>query len=165
MFYIGGFVQANPLSEGESTHMTGASIVAAIAVYVYAVFFSLSWAGIPWIYASEIYPTVVRSLAISICAATHWLMNFVIARSVPYMISNIHGGAYFLFAACLTLSVPFVWFCLPETKGRKLEDMDILFLDAYRNKFGRIIGGEGSRQEALVDGSSEKEAVIMQERV
>lgn len=43
------------------------------------------------------------------------------------MISNIGYGTYFVFAAMLTLSVPFVWFFVPETKGLSLEDMGVLF--------------------------------------
>lgn len=43
------------------------------------------------------------------------------------MISNIGFGTYFVFAACTTLAVPFVWFMVPETKGMKLEEVDALF--------------------------------------
>lgn len=43
------------------------------------------------------------------------------------MISNIGFGTYFVFAACTTLAVPFVWFMIPETKGMKLEEVDALF--------------------------------------
>ena len=69
----------------------------------------------------------IRSVCVAICTATHWLMNFVIARSVPYMLSNIGFGTYFIFAACLTIAIPFVYFFLPETKGLSLEDTDALF--------------------------------------
>ena len=165
MFYLGAFVNTNTAGSTTTSHKTAGSIVAALAIYVFAVFFSLSWAGIPWIYVSEIYPNCIRSLAVSICAATHWLFNFVIARSVPYMISNIRGGAYFLFAACLTLSIPFVWCCLPETKGRWLEDMEYLFSEATRNRYGRIIGGQGSRHVADDDRDSQKVVVTTEENV
>ena len=36
-------------------------------------------------------------------------------------------GTYFVFASCITLSIPFVYFCLPETKGLSLEEIDVLF--------------------------------------
>jgi hypothetical protein len=45
------------------------------------------------------------------------------------MISNITFGTYFVFAACTTLSVPFVWLMIPETKGLSLEEVDLLFED------------------------------------
>lgn len=44
------------------------------------------------------------------------------------MISNIGFGTYFVFAACTSLSIPFVWFMVPETKGMKLEEVDALFI-------------------------------------
>jgi hypothetical protein len=31
----------------------------------------------------------MRGIGMAVCTATHWLFNFVIARSVPYMVSNI----------------------------------------------------------------------------
>lgn len=43
------------------------------------------------------------------------------------MISNIGYGTYFVFAAFTTLSIPFVYFFLPETKGLSLEEIDVLF--------------------------------------
>lgn len=96
-------------------------------IYVYAVGWCFSWAGIPWIYAAEIFPLRIRSPCISICVAIHWVMNFVIARSAPYMISDIGYGTYFLFAACMTLAIPWVFFFVPETRNISLEDMDELF--------------------------------------
>jgi hypothetical protein len=82
---------------------------------------------VPWIYASEIFPNRIRSACVGICVAVHWIMNFVIARSVPYMITDIKYGTYFLFAACMTLAIPWVYFFVPETKNVSLEDMDQLF--------------------------------------
>lgn len=69
----------------------------------------------------------IRGLGMAICTATHWLFNFVIARCVPYMITNIGYGTYFVFASCITLSIPFVYFCIPETKGLSLEQIESLF--------------------------------------
>jgi len=69
----------------------------------------------------------IRAMGIAICSATHWLLNFVIARTVPYMFTNIGYGTYFVFGSFLTLSIPFVYFFLPETKGLSLEEVDILF--------------------------------------
>lgn len=90
------------------------------------------------------YSLRIRSLCVAICTATHWLLNFVIARSVPYMLTNIGYGTYFVFAACMTLAVPFVYFFVPETKGLSLEDMDALFgvPGADRHLFPRINDAE-----------------------
>ena len=59
-------------------------------------------------------------------------------------LTNIGFGIYFVFAACLTLGVPFVYFFVPETKGLSLEYMDALFgvPGADRHLFPRIDDAE-----------------------
>ena len=135
MWYIGAFVTVSASHHTESTttttassaHLSAGAIAACTLIYIYAIGFCFSWAGVPWIYCSEIFPLRIRGLCIALCTATHWLLNFVIARSVPYMITNIGGGTYFVFASFLTVAVGFVYFCVPETKGVSLERMDALF--------------------------------------
>jgi hypothetical protein len=60
------------------------------------------------------------------------------------MISNIGYGTYFVFAASLTLSVPFVGVFVPEMGGLGLEDMDLLFgvPGADRNLFPQVADEE-----------------------
>ncbi|PVI03025.1 general substrate transporter [Periconia macrospinosa] len=125
MWFIGAYIKiANP---GASPKLTAGGYAAVTFIYIFAVGFCFSYAGVPWIYCAEIFPIRIRGLGMALCTATHWLFNFVIARSVPYMVSNIGYGTYFVFATCLTLSIPFVYFFVPETKGLSLEEIDVLF--------------------------------------
>ncbi|UKZ48227.1 hypothetical protein TrVGV298_002463 [Trichoderma virens] len=127
MWFIGAYIKiAAPPASG-STQITAGGYAAVVMIYVYAIGWCFSWAGIPWIYAAEIFPLRIRSPCISLCVAIHWIMNFVIARSVPYMITNIGYGTYFLFAAFMTIAIPWVFFSVPETKNVSLEDIDALF--------------------------------------
>lgn len=147
MYFIGAYVKISPATvavKGQTPSISAGSYAAAAMIYIYAVAFCFSWAGIPWIYCSEIFPLRIRSICVAITSSTHWLFNFVIARSVPYMISNIGCGTYFFFAAMLTLSVPFVYFFVAETKGLSLEDMDALFgvPGADRHLFPHVEDGE-----------------------
>ena len=54
-------------------------------------------------------------------------MQFIIAKSTPFMITSMGYGTYFFFGASTTVAFFWVWFLLPETKGLSLEDMDIIF--------------------------------------
>lgn len=57
MWSIGGIVKYNPTTTvSKTSSVTASGYSAAVMVYVYAVAFCLSWAGIPWIYCSEIFP-------------------------------------------------------------------------------------------------------------
>jgi hypothetical protein len=154
MWLIGAFVKVQSSTATSSDgSLSGTSYAAAVFIFVFAVSFCFSWAGVPWVICSEIYPLRVRGLCMSICVATHWLFNFVIARSTPYMISNIGFGTYFVFAACTTLAVPFVWFIIPETKGMKLEEVDALF--EGRGLIPRMrlspIADEGSDEKGVIE--------------
>ncbi|CAM1505180.1 Fc.00g108170.m01.CDS01 [Cosmosporella sp. VM-42] len=96
MWYIRAYIKiaAPPTSTtSEEAHITARGYSAVVMIYVYAVGWCFSWAGIPWIYASENFPLRIRSFCISICVAIHWVMIFVIARSVPYMITGIGYGS------------------------------------------------------------------------
>lgn len=129
MWFIGAYIKiASPSAATDTAkHIDGGGYAAIVMIYIYAIGWCFSWAGVPWIYASEIFPLRIRSPCVAICVAIHWIMNFVIARSTPYMINNIKYGTYFLFATFMTIGIPWVYFCVPETKGLTLEDMDHLF--------------------------------------
>ena len=101
-----------------------------VAVYLNAFIICATWQGITWTYASEIFPLDIRMLCVSLTTADTWLGSFIIARSTPYMISDLGYGAYFFFGAILICMGLWAFFCVPETKGITLEEMDALFANS-----------------------------------
>lgn len=101
-----------------------------VAVYLNAFIICATWQGITWTYASEIFPLDIRMLCVSLTTADTWLGSFIIARSTPYMISDLGYGAYFFFGAILICMGIWAFFCVPETKGITLEEMDALFANS-----------------------------------
>jgi MFS family permease len=93
-------------------------------VYIYDVNFSYSFAPIGWVLPAEIFNLGNRSKAISITTSATWFCNFIIGLVTPMMLSTLGWGTYIFFAAFCMLAFLFVWFCVPETKGKSLEDMD-----------------------------------------
>ncbi|KFA81039.1 hypothetical protein S40288_00848, partial [Stachybotrys chartarum IBT 40288] len=128
MFYIGLYMRLDPPVEGQGLGATG--YVAIAAIFLYAIFFQFGWGPACWIYVSEIPTARLRSLNVAIAAATQWLFNLIVARTVPNMLETVgfNGyGTYLIFGSFSFLMFFFVWFCIPETKGRSLEHMDELF--------------------------------------
>lgn len=126
MWFIGAYIKIAAPSSSTS-ELTAGGYAAVTMIYIYAIGYCFSYAGIPWIYCAELFPLQIRGIGMAACTAVHWLLNFAIARSVPYMISNIGYGTYLFFASWITVSIPFVYFFLPETKGLSLEEVDVLF--------------------------------------
>lgn len=151
MWFIGAYIKVAAPGEGGSSSLSAGGYAAVTFIYVFAVGFCFSYAGIPWIYCAEIFPLRIRSSAMAICTATHWILNLAIARAVPYMVSNLGKGGYgtyFVFGSCITLSIPFVYFFVPETKGLSLEEIDLAFGTP------RTMGVEVSVEETKDEGDS-----------
>lgn len=59
--------------------------------------------------------------------SSNWMNNFIVAFVVPPMIKGIKWGMYLFFGVWLALGAVFVWFFVPETKNKTLEEMDMVF--------------------------------------
>lgn len=117
MMYVGLYVRIKPPEEGDPIPPAG--YFALVCIYLFASFFQWGWGPVCWIYVSEIPTARLRGLNVALAAATQWLFNLVIARSVPNMLATMGYKGYgcFILFSCFCLSMfVFVWFFVPETK-------------------------------------------------
>jgi sugar porter (SP) family MFS transporter len=108
----------------ENTH---ASYFCIVMIYFFVAGFAYSWGPCGWVYPAEIYPLSIRAKGTSITTAANWLMNFIISLFVPIMLTTITWGTYIFFGCCCAVMAICVFLFYPETKGRSLEEMDIVF--------------------------------------
>ncbi|KAJ5770253.1 uncharacterized protein N7511_002304 [Penicillium nucicola] len=140
MWIIGGYIKIQDPEQNPSAKVDGAGIMAIVFFYIYTVTFSPTWNGTPWVLNAEMFPPNMRSLAQAVASSSNWLWNFVISRFTPQMFAQMGYGVYFLFAALMLCSIPFVFFLIPETKGVPLERMDRLFeVKPVRQAHGKIM--------------------------
>lgn len=119
---IGGF--GSSLASHPSAGWAGVALI-----YIYDINFSYSFAPIGWVLPSEIFHLGNRSKAMSITTSATWMCNFVIGLVTPDMLATIGYGTYIFFAVFCLLAFLFTYFFVPETKGKSLEDMDLVFGD------------------------------------
>lgn len=119
---IGGY--GSSLMSNKSAGWAGVAFI-----YIYDINFSYSFAPIGWVLPSEIFNLGNRAKAISITTSSTWMCNFIIGLVTPMMLTKLGWGTYIFFAAFAFIAFFFVWFCVPETKGKSLEDMDVVFGD------------------------------------
>ncbi|KAG4272697.1 hypothetical protein FPRO04_10439 [Fusarium proliferatum] len=126
MFYLAGYSKVSGSFEHIPPMDAGAKTAVAM-VYIYALFYGMSWNGIPWLFTSEIIPNRVRTLGMAFCICVQWVTQFIVVYSLPHMVIGITYGTFLFFGACTVLAIIFAWLFIPETKGVQLEDMDLLF--------------------------------------
>lgn len=107
------------------------ALIALVCIYI--AFFAATWGPIAWIVTAEIFPLNVRAKAMSLSTASNWLWNFGIGYATPYLVNTGPGNAglgvkvFFIWGSTCLGCLVFTYFCIPETKGLSLEQIDILY--------------------------------------
>ncbi|KAI5951468.1 HXT5 [Candida jiufengensis] len=105
------------------THLpTGRAMTFITCLYIF--FFASTWAGGVFAILSETYPIRVRAKSMAIAMATNWIWGFIISLCSSFIINSIHFYYGFVFTGCIAGSIVFVYYCIMETKGLSLEEID-----------------------------------------
>ncbi|WP_442911046.1 sugar porter family MFS transporter [Kitasatospora sp. NBC_01266] len=97
--------------------------VALVAAHVFVLCFAFSWGVVVWVLLGEMFPNKIRALALSVAASAQWLANWAITVSFPDLADWNLSATYVIYACFALLSIPFVAFCIKETRGKALEEM------------------------------------------
>lgn len=102
-------------------------IVPVLSIIVYAAFFMMSWGPICWVLIAEIFPNTIRGQAVAIAVAFQWIFNYLVSSTFPALYDFSPMFAYSLYGIVCVIAALFVWRCVPETKGKTLEEMNALW--------------------------------------
>ena len=96
-----------------------------VLICSFVAFFAFSLGPIKFIFASEIFPTRIRSHALSLVILTMWSSDWLVAQLVPSLRDTLGVPLMFLvFAGCVLPQIFMVWKFMPETAGRSLEEIE-----------------------------------------
>jgi sugar porter (SP) family MFS transporter len=99
--------------------------VAVTSVVVYIASFAMSLGPLCWVMISEIMPLQIRGLAMSASAVANFAFNFMVVLGFLPMLEFFGKTVTFLiFALIALISLFFVYFFVPETKGISLEKIE-----------------------------------------
>lgn len=98
-------------------------VVALIAAHSFVLFFALSWGVVVWVMLGEMFPNRIRAAALGVAASAQWIANWAITASFPSLSDWNLSATYVIYTAFAALSIPFVIKFVPETKGKRLEEM------------------------------------------
>lgn len=111
---------------------------AAVGLFTYIAFFGATWLPIPWLYPAEINPLKTRAKANAVSTVSNWAWNFFVVMITPVMLDSISWGTYAFFAGMNAIFFPIIYFFYPETAGRSLEEIDLIFAKGYLEKMSYV---------------------------
>ncbi|MDR3736181.1 MAG: sugar porter family MFS transporter [Acidobacteriaceae bacterium] len=87
--------------------------------------YAMSLAPVTWVLITEIFPNRVRATSVSISVAALWVSSFALTYSFPLLNKGIGtAGTFLTYGTICFLGAGFVFFMVPETKGKSLEEIE-----------------------------------------
>lgn len=99
----------------------GPGIGALIAMNVFAVAFGVSWGPVMWLMLGELFDGNLRTSAVAVCTAVHWMTHWAVTHSFPPLAGVGLSFVYGLYTVFAALAFVFALKMLPETRGRTLQ--------------------------------------------
>ncbi|KAF2638093.1 general substrate transporter [Massarina eburnea CBS 473.64] len=123
---------------------------------VFAIAGGSGWLPLTYVVATEVSALRLRDHSARFGFGVNVLFNFLVSFSVPYLISDqyaaLNSKVGFIFGSIAMLAFVFVWLCVPECKGKTLEQIDTLFQRGTRMRdFSKGVGERYDEDEKTID--------------
>ncbi|KAK5783022.1 sugar transporter ERD6-like 6 [Gossypium arboreum] len=120
-FYVEGYILE------DSVIHSAMGIMSLVGLVTFAISFCLGVGAIPWVIMSEILPVNIKGLAGSVATLFNWMTAWAVTMTANLLLSWSGGGTFTIYAGLAAFTIIFVARCVPETKGRSLEEIQSSF--------------------------------------
>ncbi|XP_015431670.1 PREDICTED: facilitated trehalose transporter Tret1-like [Dufourea novaeangliae] len=99
-----------------------------VLLMLYTVFLTLGLAPLPWILCGELFPRKFRGLGSGLTSGFAFTCFFVVVKIAPWMFESLEPyGTFMVYGVVSLLGTSFLYFALPETKDKTLQDIERCF--------------------------------------
>lgn len=89
---------------------------------------TLGFLTLPFAMIAELYPQRTRGFAAGLTICAGYFMSFINIKAYPYLVDSLGNEVIFIFYGTVSLlGIFFVYFVLPETKGKSLQEIENYF--------------------------------------
>ncbi|KAG5873446.1 hypothetical protein JTB14_007213 [Gonioctena quinquepunctata] len=114
-----------------NTNLASASYIPMTSLVVYIAFISIGFVPLPWAMIGEVFPLKNRSIGSGISTFMAFTAFFSVVKTSPDMFLNLGtSGTFLTYGIVAVMATIFVYFFLPETKGRVLHEIE----DSFKRK-------------------------------
>ncbi|XP_075695803.1 solute carrier family 2, facilitated glucose transporter member 5-like isoform X1 [Rhinoderma darwinii] len=100
-------------------------------IFIYVIGHAIGPSSIPYVITTEMFRQASRPAAFMVAGSVHWLCNFIVGLIFEYLRKGLGSYCFVLFAAICLATFLFIFFVVPETKGKTF--LEISQLMAKRN--------------------------------
>jgi len=118
---------------GSGVHENG--WLSMLSILSFLLFFAFSIGPLKFVVASEIFPAAIRGRAMALSVMVMWIADALVGQLTPLMLASWGTTlTFWFFSGCCTLALICVWRMLPETKGKRLEEIETYWRERYKGK-------------------------------
>jgi hypothetical protein len=74
-FIVGALLKTYPPASTPQPSPPASGRAMAAMIYIYVCFYSMGWGPLPWVYASDIFPTRTRHYGMAVASSSQWLWS------------------------------------------------------------------------------------------
>lgn len=119
------------ITTGNAPHPAATStagIVTLVALVVFIACFAFSLGPVVWTVINEIFPGHIRGRAVAVATAVNWAAAFFVSQIFLTLIDTLGNSfTFWLFGLFCIVGWIWVFYAVPETKGRSLEQIQLLW--------------------------------------
>ncbi|KAM3591626.1 uncharacterized protein V6R79_005123 [Siganus canaliculatus] len=111
----------------QSRGVAGMPYLGMACVFAYILSFGLGPAGVTGILPAEIFDQAARPAAYMVAGSLMWISLFLVGMLFPFIVNGLGNFCFLPFLVVCLVSAVFLWFILPETKGKTLGEITAEF--------------------------------------
>ncbi|XP_021923674.1 facilitated trehalose transporter Tret1-like isoform X2 [Zootermopsis nevadensis] len=94
------------------------------SVCLFIVVFSLGYGPIPWMMVGELFAPQIKGFASSFSCVLNWILAFIVTKFYSDLADSFGSyTTFWIFAVISGIGTVFVFFLVPETKGKTLDEI------------------------------------------
>lgn len=109
----------------------------ALFIFLFAAFYSVGEGPVPFAYSAEVFPLSHREVGMAWAVASCFFWSGVLSITFPALLASLgQPGAFGFYAGMNFVALVLIFFLVPETKQRTLEELDYVFAVPTRTHAG-----------------------------
>lgn len=111
----------------EGYNVANVGWIPLVCLVLFIISFSLGFGPIPWMMMAELFPVEFRGTASGITVIMNWCLVFIVTLCFPLMKDAIGiYSCFWFFAGFMIICTFFVFFLIPETKGKTISQIQAI---------------------------------------